>query len=85
MNKLREMPDPSFVNFIGRCLEWDPKKRLTPDEGLQHEWIIKGLPKNIILHNPHNNPYARNDQNSSENALPNQHPKISNGPTNSNS
>lgn len=59
------MPDPSFVNFIGRCLEWDPKKRLTPDEGLQHEWIIKGLPPNIILHNPHNNPYARKNNNSS--------------------
>mmetsp|Transcript_7865 Transcript_7865/g.12173 ORF Transcript_7865/g.12173 Transcript_7865/m.12173 type:complete len:120 (+) Transcript_7865:2794-3153(+) len=65
MNKLREMPDPAFVNFIGRCLEWDPKKRLTPDEGLQHEWIIKGLPPNIILHNPHNNPYARTNHNSS--------------------
>jgi len=34
MNKLREMPDPSFVNFIAKCLEWDPKKRLSPDEGL---------------------------------------------------
>jgi dual specificity tyrosine-phosphorylation-regulated kinase 2/3/4 len=66
MNKLREMPDPSFVNFIARCLEWDPKKRLSPDEGLQHEWIIKGLPPNIILHNPHNNPYSRSNQNSSE-------------------
>lgn len=60
------MPDPSFVNFIAKCLEWDPKKRLSPDEGLQHEWIIKGLPPNIILHNPHNNPYSRSNQNSSE-------------------
>lgn len=67
MNKLREAPESSFVNFIGRCLEWDPKKRMTPDEGLQHEWIIKGLPPNIILHNPHNNPYQRNTENSSAN------------------
>ena len=65
MSKLRELPDPSFVNFIGRCLEWDPNKRLTPDDGLQHEWIIKGLPPNIILHNPHNNPYSRSNNNSS--------------------
>ena len=36
MNKLRELPDPDFVNFIGLCLEWDPKKRMTPDDGLQH-------------------------------------------------
>ena len=31
MEKLRDKPDPSFVNFIGRCLEWDPKKRMTPE------------------------------------------------------
>lgn len=66
MQKLRESPDPSFVNFIGRCLEWDPKKRLTPEEGLSHEWIVKGLPPNIILHNPHNNPYQRHKQNDSQ-------------------
>lgn len=66
MQKLRESPDPAFVNFIGRCLEWDPKKRLTPEEGLSHEWIVKGLPPNIILHNPHNNPYQRQKQNDSQ-------------------
>ena len=65
MNKLREMPDPSFVDFIGKCLEWDPNKRLSPDDGLQHEWIVKGLPPNIVLHNPNNNPYARKNNNSS--------------------
>jgi len=59
MKKLRESPDPTFVNFIGRCLEWDPRKRLTPEEGLCHEWITKGLPPNIVLHNPQNNPYQR--------------------------
>ena len=49
MAKLREVPDPSFVNLIGRCLEWDPLKRLTPEEGLNHEWIIKGLPPGVLL------------------------------------
>jgi len=49
MVKLRENPDPTFVNLIARCLEWDPKKRLTPDEGLNHEWIIKGLPPGILI------------------------------------
>ena len=57
MNKLRDVPDQSFLNFIARCLEWDPNTRLNLDEGLQHEWIIKGLPPNIILHNPEKNPY----------------------------
>ena len=36
MEKLREVPDPEFVNLISRCLEWDPLKRLTPEEGLNH-------------------------------------------------
>ena len=65
MNKLREEPDKEFVNFIGRCLEWDPEKRLTPEEGLSHVWITKGLPPNIVLHNPNNNPYQRVKNNNS--------------------
>uniref|UniRef100_A0A3Q0R5G3 dual-specificity kinase n=1 Tax=Amphilophus citrinellus TaxID=61819 RepID=A0A3Q0R5G3_AMPCI len=33
--------DALFLDFIKRCL-WDPSKRMTPDEGLQHEWILQG-------------------------------------------
>lgn len=47
--QIREVvPDPLFVNLIARCLEWDPLKRITPDEGLNHEWILKGLPTKIL-------------------------------------
>ncbi|XP_037047096.1 dual specificity tyrosine-phosphorylation-regulated kinase 2 isoform X1 [Bradysia coprophila] len=31
--------DPLFNDFISRCLEWDPKKRMTPDEAVTHEWL----------------------------------------------
>ncbi|KAG0090087.1 hypothetical protein BGZ93_009502 [Podila epicladia] len=31
--------DPLFLDFIARCLIWDPEKRMKPREGLQHEWI----------------------------------------------
>ncbi|KAF6731281.1 Dual specificity tyrosine-phosphorylation-regulated kinase 4 [Oryzias melastigma] len=34
--------DPLFLEFIRRCLAWDPTKRMTPDEGLQHQWILEG-------------------------------------------
>uniref|UniRef100_A0A1A8DUA9 dual-specificity kinase n=1 Tax=Nothobranchius kadleci TaxID=1051664 RepID=A0A1A8DUA9_NOTKA len=34
--------DPLFLDFIQRCLSWDPTKRMTPDEGLQHQWILDG-------------------------------------------
>lgn len=31
--------DALFNDFISRCLEWDPKKRMTPDEAVTHEWL----------------------------------------------
>ncbi|KAM9377664.1 dual specificity tyrosine-phosphorylation-regulated kinase 4 [Pholidichthys leucotaenia] len=34
--------DVLFLDFIKRCLSWDPTKRMTPDEGLQHGWILEG-------------------------------------------
>jgi dual specificity tyrosine-phosphorylation-regulated kinase 2/3/4 len=36
--------DPDFNNLISRCLEWNPEKRITPDEALKHVWVLKGLP-----------------------------------------
>ncbi|KAF9916722.1 hypothetical protein FBU30_001178 [Linnemannia zychae] len=31
--------DVLFLDFISKCLIWDPEKRMKPHEGLQHEWI----------------------------------------------
>ena len=31
--------DDSFVDFITRCLRWDPDRRLKPDEAIQHDFI----------------------------------------------
>ncbi|KAK9692633.1 Protein kinase domain [Popillia japonica] len=31
--------DQLFIDFISRCLEWNPKRRMTPEEALRHEWI----------------------------------------------
>jgi len=31
--------DRRFVDFIERCLEWNPGKRMTPEEALRHPWI----------------------------------------------
>jgi len=28
-------------------MHWDPELRLTPEEGLRHEWIIAGLPQEM--------------------------------------
>jgi serine/threonine protein kinase len=38
------------MDFIERCLDWNPMTRLTPFEGLLHEWIVEGLPPKVLLH-----------------------------------
>ncbi|XP_055635925.1 dual specificity tyrosine-phosphorylation-regulated kinase 2 isoform X2 [Toxorhynchites rutilus septentrionalis] len=36
--------DPLFLNFIERCLRWDPALRMTPDTALNHFWFRRLLP-----------------------------------------
>lgn len=31
--------DTIFIDFVSRCLDWDPKKRMTPEEAVRHEWL----------------------------------------------
>uniref|UniRef100_A0A8C9R378 dual-specificity kinase n=1 Tax=Scleropages formosus TaxID=113540 RepID=A0A8C9R378_SCLFO len=31
--------DPLFLDFIRRCLTWNPNKRMTPNEAMHHKWI----------------------------------------------
>jgi len=40
----------SFVDFIERCLDWDPQTRITPYEALMHEWVVEGLPPKVLMH-----------------------------------
>ncbi|XP_036386543.1 dual specificity tyrosine-phosphorylation-regulated kinase 4-like [Megalops cyprinoides] len=35
--------DMLFLDFVRRCLMWDPAVRMTADEAMQHEWIQKPL------------------------------------------
>lgn len=32
--------DPLFVDFIAKCLTWDPERRLKPSTAMQHPWIL---------------------------------------------
>ncbi|SYW73797.1 related to putative dual specificity protein kinase pom1 [Ustilago bromivora] len=34
--------DDLFVDFIGKCLIWDPERRLKPDIAMKHAWIMQG-------------------------------------------
>ena len=42
---LRGCDDPLFLDFLGRCLEWDPAARMTPPQALRHGWLRRRLPK----------------------------------------
>lgn len=37
--------DPLFLDFIQRCLDWDPEARMTPSAALRHAWLRRRLPR----------------------------------------
>ncbi|MEQ2170573.1 Dual specificity tyrosine-phosphorylation-regulated kinase 2, partial [Goodea atripinnis] len=42
---LKGCEDPTFTDFIKKCLDWDPSSRLTPSQALRHPWLYRRLPK----------------------------------------
>lgn len=42
---LKGCDDPLFIDFLKRCLEWDPAVRMTPPQALKHAWLRRRLPK----------------------------------------
>ncbi|XP_076045033.1 dual specificity tyrosine-phosphorylation-regulated kinase 2-like [Oratosquilla oratoria] len=42
---LKGCNDPLFLDFIQRCLDWDPATRMTPTQALRHGWLRRRLPK----------------------------------------
>lgn len=42
---LKGCDDPLFLDFIRRCLEWDPSARMTPTAALRHAWLRRRLPR----------------------------------------
>ncbi|KAG0198413.1 hypothetical protein BGX28_008175 [Mortierella sp. GBA30] len=53
--------DPLFLDFISKCLIWDPERRMKPWEGLQHEWIsdVKAPTKTVFTPPPSDNSGSR--------------------------
>ncbi len=37
--------DTDFVDFLNRCFIWAPDRRITPEQALEHPWIVKGFPQ----------------------------------------
>ena len=42
---LKGCDDPLFLDFMKRCLDWDPSTRMTPGQALRHAWLRRRLPK----------------------------------------
>lgn len=42
---LKGCDDPLFLDFMKRCLEWDPAVRMSPPQALRHAWLRRRLPK----------------------------------------
>lgn len=42
---LKGCEDTLFLDFMRRCLQWDPAARLTPGQALRHSWLRRRLPK----------------------------------------
>lgn len=38
-NKMTEGTFALFVDFLQQCLQWDPARRITPDQAFHHPWI----------------------------------------------
>ncbi|CAI4226869.1 unnamed protein product [Auanema sp. JU1783] len=41
---LKNMGDDLFIDFLKRCLDWDPETRMTPQQALKHQWLRRRLP-----------------------------------------
>ncbi|XP_015784407.1 dual specificity tyrosine-phosphorylation-regulated kinase 2 isoform X2 [Tetranychus urticae] len=38
---LKGCDDEHFIDFIKKCLEWDPELRMTPHDALKHTWLTR--------------------------------------------
>jgi len=39
LRQVLKCDDEAFLDFVARCLRWDPARRMTPHEGMNHEFI----------------------------------------------
>lgn len=39
LQQVLKCDDDAFLDFIARCLRWDPDRRMKPDEAIRHEFI----------------------------------------------
>ncbi|CAK1595455.1 unnamed protein product [Parnassius mnemosyne] len=88
---LKGCQDKFFIDFIRRCLEWDPEKRLTPAQALRHAWLRRRLPRPPhddephaahAAHAAHSQPHSQSHAQPQAHAQPHQHAQAQPVPAN---
>jgi len=51
---LKSKADDYFIDFLKRCLEWNPELRMTPQQALKHSWLRRRLPRPPAAGTPNN-------------------------------
>ena len=50
LQQVLKCDDDAFLDFLARCLRWDPDRRMKPDEAIRHEFITgvkQAAPRNV--------------------------------------
>lgn len=69
--------DPLFIDYICKCLDWNPKKRMTPDEAVRHPWVLAGTSqKSGDLRHSHSEINVAHDSHSSSSTSGSSHSRV---------
>ena len=45
LRKILSTADEKYVDLVSRCLEYDPQTRMTPEDAMNHPWILEIMQK----------------------------------------
>ncbi|KAK4230220.1 hypothetical protein QBC38DRAFT_48745 [Podospora fimiseda] len=48
LQQVLKCDDEAFLDFIARCLRWDPDRRLKPEEAIRHEFITQSKANGMV-------------------------------------
>ncbi|KAI0006650.1 hypothetical protein F4779DRAFT_629686 [Xylariaceae sp. FL0662B] len=73
--------DEPFLDFLARCLRWDPDRRLKPEEALRHEFVTGQKTSVPVPRTRENSPVKRHNTISAPRPLPDPPGATKGGPT----
>lgn len=59
LQQVLKCEDEAFIDFIARCLRWDPDRRMKPDDALKHEFLTGQKPVTRPLTTRNGSPIKR--------------------------